>query len=300
LEMSQFISRQMMENKQNLNNDFNGQANIAKVERNATDGLNLQTIDASEDDLNRQKIEASALAQNKQLIDGDDAGANRQQLDLDAIGEHKEVIDPEARAQNIQEVVGQVHKKLDQFEKTNFSFLAIGRAQKFTDDFVPVPHESSGVNRQQLEASFARMGRSSLVVNLGRAADLTSSKSNTHHISFATDSMQDVPSAIHVNHGAPREVRAASSQDLIFAKPQSAGLRMYLGKASLTQRSFKVPYKQIAVALATVVFASPIYTQSTKSRVAVGPLVMLHQAAPELLEQRQAFGAGLTVVPQLR
>ena len=312
LEMSQFISRQMMENKQNLNNDFNGQANIAKVERNATDGLNLQTIDAAEEDLNRQKIEAaeedlnrqkidaSALAQNKQLIDDDDAGANRQQLDLETIGEHRETIDSEARAQNIQEVVGQVHKKLDHFEKSNFSFLAIGRAQKFTDDFLPVPQESSGVNRQQLETSLARMGLSSLVTNLGRAADSNSSKSDSNDISVATDSMQDVSSAIHVNHIAPRQVRATSGQDLIFAKPKSAGLRMYLGKASLTQRSFKVPYKQIAVALATVVFASPIYTQSVRGRAAAGPLVMLHQSAPEMLEQQQAFIAGPIADPQLR
>jgi uncharacterized tellurite resistance protein B-like protein len=170
-EMSQFISRQMMENKQNLDNDFNGQANIAKVERNATDGLNLQTIDASEEDLNCQKIEASQLAQNKQLIGDDEAVANRQQLDSDAIGEHREAIDSEARAQNIQQVVGQVHQKLDHFEKTNFSFLAIGRAQKFTDDFVPVPQESSGVNRQQFEASFARMGFASLVTNVANADD---------------------------------------------------------------------------------------------------------------------------------
>jgi uncharacterized tellurite resistance protein B-like protein len=299
LEMSQFISRQMMENKQNLNNDFNGQANIAKVERNATDGLNLQTIDASEDDLNRQKIEASALAQNKQLINGDDAGANRQQLDLDAIGEHKEAIDSEARAQNIQEVVGQVHKKLDQFEKTNFSFLAIGRAQKFTDDFVPVPHESSGVNRQQLEASFARMGLSSLVTKLVSAGDSSSKSINTSSADV-TAHLQELPSTLDLKKRAVRQVGATSRQDLLFAKPARPNLRMYLGNASLTQRKFKVPYKQIAVALATVVFASPIYTQSTKSRVAVGPLVMLHQAAPELLEQRQAFGAGLTVVPQLR
>lgn len=161
--MSQFISRQMLENKQNLSNDFNGRANIAKVELNATAGLNLQTIDAPVEDLNRQKFEASGLAQNKQLIEGDDAGANRQQLELDAMGDHREAIDSEARAQNIQEVVGQVHKKLDHFEKSNFSFLAIGRAQKFTDDFVPVPQELSGVNRQQLETSFARMGLASLV-----------------------------------------------------------------------------------------------------------------------------------------
>lgn len=299
LEMSQFISRQMLENKQNLSNDFNGRANIAKVELNATAGLNLQTIDAPVEDLNRQKFEASGLAQNKQLIEGDDAGANRQQLELDAMGDHREAIDSEARAQNIQEVVGQVHKKLDHFEKSNFSFLAIGRAQKFTDDFVPVPQELSGVNRQQLETSFARMGLASLVTT-GVGAGGATSKSDNPSSADATAPVQELPSKPHLKQRGLRQVRATSRQDVVFAKPEQLGFWMFLGNASLTQRSFKVPYKQIAIALATVVFASPIYTQSAKSRAAAGPLVMLHHPAPDLLEQRQAFGAGLTVEPQLR
>jgi len=299
LEMSQFISRQMLENKQNLSNDFNGQANIAKVERNATDGLNLQTIDASDEDLNRQKIEASELAQNKQLIEDDGSGANRQQLDLEALGEHRETIDSEARAQNIQEVVGQVHKKLDHFEKSNFSFLAIGRTQKFTDDFVPVPQESAGVNRQLVETSLTKMGLASLAANLVGVADSTA-KSTNNFSAAVNVPMHGVQSTIHTEQGATRLVSATSRQDVVFAKPKRPSFGMYLGNASLAQRNFKVPYKQIAIALATVVFASPIYTQSTKSRVTAGPLVMLYQLAPELIEQRQAFGAGLTAEQQLR
>jgi hypothetical protein len=283
--MSQFISRQMMENKQNLDNDFNGQANIAKVERNATDGLNLQTLDVDAEDLNRQKIEAAALAQNKQLIEGDSAGANRQQLDLEALAEHRESLDPEVRAQNIQVVVGQVHKKLDHFEKSNFNFLAIGRAQKFTDDFVPIQVEKSGINRQLLDVSFARMGLGSLASNLIGAADTTSQDKNNHSPTVAVT--------------ANSTFIATSRPSVVFAKPKSADLRIYSGNASLTQRRFKVTYKQIAVALATVAFASPIYTQSAKSRVATGPLVMMHQLAPELLEQRQAFESGLSAVQQL-
>ena len=285
LEMSQFISRQMMENRQNLNNDFNGQDNIAKVERNATDGLNLQTLDVDAEDLNRQKIEAAALAQNKQLIEGDSAGANRQQLDLEALAEHRESLDPEVRAQNIQVVVGQVHKKLDHFEKSNFNFLAIGRAQKFTDDFVPIQVEKSGINRQLLDVSFARMGLGSLASNLIGAADTTSQDKNNHSPTVAVT--------------ANSTFIATSRPSVVFAKPKSADLRIYSGNASLTQRRFKVTYKQIAVALATVAFASPIYTQSAKSRVATGPLVMMHQLAPELLEQRQAFESGLSAVQQL-
>ncbi len=293
LEMSQFISRQMMENRQNLNNDFNGQANIAKVESNATDGLNLQTIDVAPEDLNRQKIEASALAQNKQLIEGDGADANRQQLDLDAIGEHRETIDPEVRAQNIHEVVGQVHKKLDHFERSNLSFLAIGRAQKITDDFVPIPEETSGINRLLVDASFARMGGGVFASNLAEVEGATPA---TTHTDAKTTASDHASTSANVAGNA----NASLSQGSLFPASQPAGLRLYRGHASLMQRGFSITYKQIAVALATLVFASPIYTQSTKSRASVGPLVMMHQLAPELFEHRQALESGMADAQQLR
>jgi hypothetical protein len=283
----------MMENRQNLNNNFNGQANIAKVESNATDGLNLQTLDSSPEDLNRQIIEASALAQNKQLIEGDSEGANRQQLDVDAFSEHNETFDPEIRAQNIQEVIGQVNKKLDHFERSNMSFLAIGRAQKFTDDFVPIQEDASGTHRLLVDASFARMGLASLSYNLAEPAGPTAATEKRPTESTARDNAS-------TNASASTRTDGSFSQDIVFPAPQPAGLRLYLGQASLMQRGFNVTYKQIAVALATLAFASPIYTQSTKSRVAVGSLVTVQQLAPELLEQRQALESVMTEVQQSR
>jgi uncharacterized tellurite resistance protein B-like protein len=310
LEMSQFISRQMLQNKQNLSNDFNGQENIAKVKRNATEGLNLQTIDPATDDLNRQKVEASALVNNNQIIELDIAEANRQQLDVDALGEHRETLDVEVRAQNIQEVVGQVHKKLDHFEQKNLSFLAIGRAQKFTDDFVPIQEEESGINRQLVDDAFARMGLVSLAGN-AQVKDVNSktrAKASasvvaadavtvlaTAPFSFtaspaAAAKAQGSQSATPVEQAAPSQVRASSRPAIVFAKPKSAGMRLNLGSAGLTRRGLKVTYKQIAIALVTVVFASPIYTHSVKSRVSTGPLVKMEQLSPELVTQRQASG----------
>jgi hypothetical protein len=81
---------------------------------------------------------------------------------------------------------------------------------------------------------------------------------------------------------------ASPSQEVVFAKPKSAGARLNLGRAGLTRRNVKVSYKQIAIALATVVFASPIYTHTAKSRMAVGPLVMKHQLESDLLKQQTA------------
>jgi uncharacterized tellurite resistance protein B-like protein len=283
LEMSQFISRQMLQNKQSLSNDFNGHANIAKVESNATDGLNLKTIEVAADDLNRQKLDASGLLKNNQIVEQGSIDANRQQVDAEVLGEHREVIDPEVRAQNIHEVVGQVHQRLDHFEQNNLSFLAIGRAQKFTDDFVPIQEDASGINRQLVDASFARMGL------LSREGDLEGSTL-----------VQVAPSSLEAQQVISGSVGATSRQDIVFKKQSSAASGMYLGHASLTQRSFKVPYKQIAVALATVVFASPIYTQPAKGRVAIGPLVILHQLTPDLLEQRQELQWGMVDAHLLR
>jgi ABC-type Zn2+ transport system substrate-binding protein/surface adhesin len=67
-------------------------------------------------------------------------------------------------------------------------------------------------------------------------------------------------------------------------------MRLNLGSAGLTRRGLKVTYKQIAIALVTVVFASPIYTHSVKSRVSTGSLVKMEQLSPELVTQRQASG----------
>lgn len=294
LEMSQFISRQMLQNKQNLANNFNGQDNIAKVKSNATDGLNLQTIDVAADDLNRQKVDASALAKNNQVIESDSAEVNRQQLDLETLGKHKEILDVEVRAQNIQEVVGQVNKKLDHFEQKNLSFLAIGRAQKFTDDFVPLQEEQSGINRQLVDAAFARMGLKSLASNEVGAKDASAKTAPkapaavaVSTIATAIAASQDGQSAASQKQGASVQVSASSSQEVVFAKPKSAGARLNLGRAGLMRRSLKVSYKQIAIALATVAFASPIYTHTAKSRMAVGPLVMKHQLGSDLLKQRQ-------------
>ncbi len=310
LEMSQFISRQMLQNKQNLSNDFNGQENIAKVKRNATEGLNLQTIDPATDDLNRQKVEASALVNNNQIIELDSAEANRQQLDVDALGEHRETLDVEVRAQNIQEVVGQVHKKLDHFEQKNLSFLAIGRAQKFTDDFVPIQEEESGINRQLVDDAFARMGLVSLAGNaqVKDANSKTRAKASASVVAAdavtvlatapfsstaspaAAAKAQGSQSATPLEQAAPSQVRASSRPAIVFAKPKSAGMRLNLGSAGLTRRGLKVTYKQIAIALVTVVFASPIYTHSVKSRVSTGSLVKMEQLSPELVAQRQASG----------
>ena len=302
LEMSQFISRQMQDNTQSLATDFDGKANMAKVEQNATDGLNLQQIDVSAGDLNRQTIESFASARNDQLIETDAAEVNRQVVEVDAVGPYTETIEVEVRAQNIQEVVGQVNKRLDHFEATNFSFLQIGRAQKFTDDFALIEEDASGPNRQLLDTSFSRRGI---------AVDATQTGSGV--ASASADGF-----VVTIDAQAPIRGQAAPSSTSFFSRkddglisvkagrsdPQndksSAGLRLYSGDASLITRPFVFPYKQVAVALAAIVFATPIYTRPAQSRGVAGPLVMLQERTPDVLEHQHALDTELADLPQVR
>jgi uncharacterized tellurite resistance protein B-like protein len=302
-QMNQFISRQMQDNKQTLANDFDGKANLAKVERNATDGLNLQQIDAPVADLNRQTIESSGPARNDQLLPDDAANVNRQAIDVVAVGPHTETIDAEVRAQNIQQVVGQVNKRLDHFEAANFSFLQIGRAQKFTDDFALVDEDASGVNRQLLDTSFSKVGLSL------RAIQAKNSATSSPEAAVVTELLVDQAShnaqaaslLLGLSLSKEQNVSRIEAGNLNPQPNQSGvGLRLYRGDAELSTRPFVFPYKQVAVALVAIVFATPIYTRPAQNREVVGPLVMLQEHVTELPEHQQALDSGLVELPQVR
>ena len=273
LEMNQFIARQMQSNTQHLSSDFDGKANIAKVERNATEGLNLQPIDLSPEDPNRQKTVSSASAKNDQMIQVDSAAVHRQEVQVELLGTHKESIDSEIRGQNIQEAAVQVNKRLDRFEAANFSFLQIGRAQKFTDEFVLIEHNESSVNRQLIGESFTR---TALATNgaghdgVGTAAANVETKGEQSPVGMSN---------------------ITSHLGSVFATQSSAGFQFHSANAILTSRHFVIPYKQIAVALVAIVFATPIYTRPSQSREAVGHLVLMQEQASELSEHRHVLGS---------
>ena len=305
MEMSQFISRQMQDNKQNLANDFDGKANMAKVERNATDGLNLQQIDASAGDLNRQSIESFAPAKNDQLIDTDAAEVNRQVIEVDVVGPHTETIEMEVRAQNIQQVVGQVNKRLDHFEASNFSFLQIGRTQKFTDDFVLVEGDASGVNRQLLDTSFSRLGLTVEVTQIeSSAASVSALAANVAvaaHDAQASSHGLSLPSLTSVSSSKDDGlIHVETGKSNLQNDKSQAGLMLYRGDADLMSRQFVFPYKQVAVALAAIVFATPIYTRPVQGREVVGALVLLQERAPELQGHPHALETKLADLSQAR
>jgi hypothetical protein len=268
LEMSQFIARQMQDNKQSLSKDFNGQANIALVEKNAQDGLNLQQIEDSQSDANRQQIDASQSLSNKQLIDSGGLDLNVQDVGVDVLNAHREALDPEVRVQNIQEVVEKVNKRLDHFESTNYSFLQVGRAQKFTDDFVLVEEDVLPANRQLLEASLSRMGVVAHSIRSDEKPVITAEDLTPLH---------DVQA-----EAADRSTVSTQNNSFLKLSPASqktsADDRLLRGSAQLSKRRFVMPYKQIALALAAMVFASPIYTRPAQGRISSGPLVMIDQS----------------------
>lgn len=292
MNMNQFISRQMQDNTQSLASDFADKANMAKVEQNATDGLNLQQIDAATGDLNRQTIESSGASRNDQLIPADAPDVNRQAIETDALVPHTETIDLEVRAQNIQEVVGQVNKRLDHFEAAHYSFLEIGRAHKFTDDFELLEEGTSGVNRQLLNSAFSRLGLGVAVVEAkdGLAVEALASSGGQASPSSDASNSQQGDGLTSAQATKPSESPAVSL----------GRARLYQGDAALVSRPFVFPYKQVAVALAAMVFAAPIYTRPAQGRVAAGPLVMLQEPASDLREHQQALDLESIDLPQVR
>jgi uncharacterized tellurite resistance protein B-like protein len=268
LEMNQFIARQMQDNKQSLSKDFNGQANIALVEKNAQDGLNLQQIEDSQSDANRQQIDASSALVNKQMIDSSGLDLNVQDVGVDVLKAHREALDPEVRAQNIQEVVEKVNKRLDHFESTNYSFLQVGRAQKFTDDFVLLEEDELPVNRQLLDASLNRLG----VVAHARTSDDGGVIASAALAPLVADQTEAA------DRSMPSTQNAFLFEVIPSRSPKSTGHRFYDGKARLIKPRFVMPYKQIALALAAMVFASPIYTRPAQGRISSGPLVMIDRS----------------------
>lgn len=284
LEMSQFISRQMQDNKQSLTEDFNGQVNIALIEKNARDGLNLQKVEDALSDGNRQQISAPQSVDNKQLIDSGATDLNVQEVGVDVLKAHREALDPEVRAQNIQEVVEKVNKRLDHFESTNYSFLQVGRAQKFTDDFVLVEEDVLPANRQLLEASLSRMGVVARSIYSDEKPVITDKA-----LTPVNDAQPDA---------ADRSTVSTHNNSFLKLSPASqkttAENRLLRGSAQLSKRRFVMPYKQIALALAAMVFASPIYTRPAQGRISTGPLVMIDQSEfydfrPVLDAERIAF-----------
>jgi uncharacterized tellurite resistance protein B-like protein len=166
LGMGDSISRTMQENIQSVQDSFGTQNNVVQVGLNATDGLNLQnvedgpsvnnrqTIDAAiGDDANRQKLSQDDGLLNRQTLELDAASPNHQRLNTNAGGPHAEFTEAEVRLQNIHEIAEEVNVRLDHFERQNFSFLEVGRTQRYDDSFAPIQEDQNVINRQRLAAT---------------------------------------------------------------------------------------------------------------------------------------------------
>jgi uncharacterized tellurite resistance protein B-like protein len=323
-EMSQFIARTMSDNIQSVSDDFETQGNVVKVGLNATDGLNLQKlddddfaknrqridgigpadnvqqIDVSAQDANRQQIESVDTSVNRQSIDLGVVGANLQTLDVDASDLHREAIAPEVRLQNIHEVAEEVNHRLDRFESAHFSFLQIGRAQKFNDAFVLIEDDASDMNRQLVNASFARLGLDFSSSETGGGVDV--SPDATHEAQDASEKNdvhdgQDavVLPAVTVAHMATSPINEGSTL--------SANLKHVISKRdgprdAVLSRGRGFRYVQFVVATFAIAFAAPIETRMTFGRSVAGPLIVMPVLTPAFIEQRNVLESELSSVQE--
>jgi len=303
-EMGQFIARTMDDNIQSVSDDFENQDNVVQVGLNATDGLNLQKVGDSEtvqnrqsidgaspaDNLqkidegssnaNRQQIEADGDAANRQLIGADGAGLNLQTIDVEASELHRETLPPEVRLQNIHEVAEEVNHRLDRFEVAHSSFLQIGRTQKFTDAFVPIESESSDLNRQLLNASYARMGLDFPAANSVSDSKDDRSPNDTSpevsEISALNVVSTSSKGASAVMPGDPVSVRSKERRSGIANQSGQANLGLYRGRGFV--------YVQVVVAAFAIAFAAPIEKRSMFGRSAAGPLVVVPITTPDSMD----------------
>ena len=144
----------------------------------------------------------------------------------------------------------------------------MGRAQKFTDDFVLVEEDVLPANRQLLEASFSRMGGVAHSIRSDEKPVITDA---------ALTPLHDVQAEV-----VGRSTVSTQNNSFLKLSPASqktsAEDRLLRGSAQLSKRRFVMPYKQIALALAAMVFASPIYTRPAQGRISSGPLVMIDRS----------------------
>jgi uncharacterized tellurite resistance protein B-like protein len=281
-DMGRAISQTMQENIQSVENSFGDQANVELVALNATDAFNLQKIEGealnasrlkidegADDGLNQQKLTQDQNSGNRQLLDQDSNALNRQVLSPDNSSAHFEELDTEARVQNIHEVVGEVNERLDHFERQHLSFLQVGRTQRYDDSFAPIDEAKTQTNRQRVtgvqqernEAQFApRLELSSQFsgasVEMPKQAEALAMPSGVHSNSMS-----------FVNESAKRQQQNSHGSAIAMSMvSQRRGFHLT-----------RLNYMQLVTAFATLMFAMPISTKTSLSRMAVGPLVSISQ-----------------------
>lgn len=281
-DMGSAISQTMQENIQSVENSFGDQANVELVALNATDAFNLQKIEAealsasrlkidgeADDGLNRQKLAQDLNSDNRQLLEQDSNAINRQVISPDGSAPHFEELDTEARVQNIFEVVGEVNERLDHFERQHFSFLQVGRAQRYDDSFAPIDEAPSQTNRQRVNSVQQERNEAQFPYRVEFGAEFSASSADMPQ----QGENLAVPSGAHINSMSVSSESAKRHQQTSHASSSATLVVSQRRGFHLT----RLNYMQLVTAFATLMFAMPISTKTSLSRMAAGPLVFMPQ-----------------------
>ena len=282
--MSDFISRTMNANIQSVKDDFGNQEMVEIVGHNATNDLNLQSVASDEDvknrlriggddaQLNLQKTQSSAGEENRQSLEDDAAASNRQLVAADPFASNRAVIDPEVRMQNIQEVVGAVNQQLDRFERNHFSFLQVGRAERFDDSFALIETNNSALNRQLIDAAYAKMGFELLAPS--SVAQAETPQAETPQVEAPQARLITPTDAAQVSLSEVRPLNPFSkAQTARAGLPYFRTAEPHAGAAWVRQRLSQLNYVHLVTAVLALGFAAPINTQMTANRAVTGPLI---------------------------
>jgi hypothetical protein len=183
------VSRTMHNNVQEVREDLVGDANVAYINPNANQDANIQRIGQDQSALNRQTLEAQGLPLNRQTVASDAVAINRQavtsmpspatnQQRLDADGspvdnrqpvgvdrfdDQRVLISDEERLKDLDFIIDNLQRKIDQFERKNKTVLREATQAKLshppsaTDEMTQIstPHHPRAVATSHLQVEKA-------------------------------------------------------------------------------------------------------------------------------------------------
>jgi hypothetical protein len=237
---------------------------------------------------------------NRQSIELGGSDANLQTLGVEAFDMHREALTPEVRLQNIHEVAEEVNHRLDRFESAHFSFLQIGRAQKFNDAFALIEDDSSDLNRQLVNTSFVRLGLDLSSGETGAGGDVSPDAAHKAQASLEKNNTHDSHDAVVQPVVARADMAPSSDGSVVTASANQANFATKRGRAreAGVSRGRGFVYVQLVVATFAIAFAAPIETRMTLGRSVTGPLIVMPVLTPEFIAQRNVFESALSSVQE--
>ncbi len=145
------FNRAMKDNVQETGNGSGPDANVAFINPNASQGANIQNVGQAQAALNRQTLDSQGLV------------VNRQSVGVDRFDDQRALIPEEERLKDLDVIIDNLQRKIDQFERKNKTVLReatqakIAHPPDVSDDLTQIstPHHPRAVATSHLQVEKA-------------------------------------------------------------------------------------------------------------------------------------------------